>query len=112
MEDEIVAEGVDSGDGANAAMGEAEADPEGILEGENGGVEEEGENVAAFAEDAAQDFGDGEPSRRETSETDWPQARPEGPTERGEGVNTNWRWGTSWQTAVAIHSPMVRVRRW
>ena len=27
-------------------------------------------------------------------------------------VNTNWRWGTSWQTAVGIHSPVVRVRRW
>jgi hypothetical protein len=58
--DEIVSEGVDSGDGPDAAMGEAEADPEGVLEGGGGGVEEEGEEVAAFAEDAAQDLGDGE----------------------------------------------------
>ena len=29
-----------------------------------------GEEVAAFVEDAAQDLGDGEPSRREASETD------------------------------------------
>ncbi len=27
-------------------------------------------------------------------------------------VKTNWRWGTWWQTELAIHSPMVRVRRW
>jgi hypothetical protein len=37
--------GVDSGDGPDAAVGEAEADPEGVLEGGDGGVEEEGEKV-------------------------------------------------------------------
>jgi len=58
--DQVIAEGVDSGDGANAAVREAEADPESVLEGGGGGVEEEAEKVAAFAEDAAQDFGDGE----------------------------------------------------
>ncbi len=44
--------------------------------GGGGGVEEEGKKVAAFAEDAAQDLGDGEPSRREASETDCPEGRP------------------------------------
>jgi hypothetical protein len=42
-------------------MGEAETDAEGVLEGGGGVVEKEGEEVAAFAEDAAQDLGDGEP---------------------------------------------------
>jgi len=51
---------VDSGDGPDAALGEAEADPKGVLEGGGGGVEEVGESVAAFAEDAAEDLGDGE----------------------------------------------------
>jgi hypothetical protein len=27
-------------------------------------------------------------------------------------VKTNWRWGTSWQTAVAIQSLVERTRRW
>jgi hypothetical protein len=27
-------------------------------------------------------------------------------------VKTNWRWGTSWQTEVAIHSLVERTRRW
>ena len=58
--DEIVSEGVDGGDGPDAALGEAEADPKGVLEGGGGGVEEVGEEVAAFAEDAAEDLGDGE----------------------------------------------------
>ena len=58
--DEVIAEGVDSGDGPDAAVGEAEADPEGVLKGGDGGVEQEGEEVATFAEDAAQDPGDGE----------------------------------------------------
>jgi len=51
---------VDSGDGSDAAVGEAEAGPERFLEGGGGGVEKEGEKVAAFAKDAAQDLGDGE----------------------------------------------------
>ena len=58
VEDEVVAEGMD---GANATMGEAETDAEGVLVGGGGVVEKEGEEVAAFAEDAAQDLGDGEP---------------------------------------------------
>jgi len=60
MEDEVVAEGVDGGDGAEFAVGEIEAGAEGVAEGFRGGLEEVGEEVAAFAEDAAQDFGDGE----------------------------------------------------
>ena len=60
VEDEVVAEGVDSGDGSDAAVGEAEAGAEGVLEGGGGSVEQVGEEVAAFAEDAAQDLGEGE----------------------------------------------------
>ena len=60
MEDEVIAEGVDSGDGGEFPIGEIEAGAEGIAQGFGGGVEEVGEEVAAFAEDAAQDFGDGE----------------------------------------------------
>jgi hypothetical protein len=43
VEDEVVAEGVDSGNGPDATVGEAEADPKGVLEGGGGSVEEEGE---------------------------------------------------------------------
>jgi hypothetical protein len=60
VEDQVVAECVDSGDGSDAAVGEAETGAEGFLEGGGGGVEEEGEKVAAFAEDATEDAGDGE----------------------------------------------------
>ena len=58
--DEVIAEGVDSGDGPDAAVREAEANSEGVLEGGGGSVEEVGEEVAALAKDAAQDLGDGE----------------------------------------------------
>jgi hypothetical protein len=51
---------VDSGDGSDAAVGEAEAGAKGILKGGSGGVEQVGEEVAALAKDAAQDLGDGE----------------------------------------------------
>jgi hypothetical protein len=60
VEDEVVAEGVDGGDGSEFASGEIEAGAEDFLEGFGGGFEEEVEKVAAFAEDAAEDFGDGE----------------------------------------------------
>ena len=43
---------VDTGDGSDAAVREAEAGPKGVLEGGDGGVEEDGEEVAAFAKDA------------------------------------------------------------
>ena len=58
--DEIITEGVNGGDAPGAALGEAEADPEGVLEGGGGGLEEVGEEVATFAEDAAEHLGDGE----------------------------------------------------
>jgi hypothetical protein len=58
---------------------------EGVAEGFGGGVEEDGEELAAFAEDAAQDAGDGE---------------------------DELAVGTSWQTAVAIQSLVERTRRW
>ena len=41
--DEIVSEGVDGGDGPDTTLGEAKADPKGVLEGGGGGVEENGE---------------------------------------------------------------------
>jgi hypothetical protein len=60
VEDEVVAKGVEGGDGSDAALGEVESGAEGVLKGVDGGVEENGEELAAFAEDAAQDAGDGE----------------------------------------------------
>jgi hypothetical protein len=60
MEDEVVSEGVDGGDGSEFAVGEAEADTEGVAEGIGGRVEEVGEELAALAEDAAENFWDGE----------------------------------------------------
>ena len=58
--DEVVAEGVDGGDGTDASVGEVESCAEGILQGGCGGVEQEGEEVAALTENATQDSGDGE----------------------------------------------------
>ena len=43
VEDEVVAEGVDGGDGPDTTLGEAKADPKGVLEGGGGRVEEVGE---------------------------------------------------------------------
>jgi hypothetical protein len=60
VEDEVVAEGVDGGDGSEFTVGKIETGAEGFLEGFGGGFEEEVEEVAAFAEDPAEDFGDGE----------------------------------------------------
>ena len=60
MEDEVVAKGVEGGDGSDAALGEVESGAEGVLKGLDGGVKEAGEEAAAFLEDAAQDFWDGE----------------------------------------------------
>jgi hypothetical protein len=60
VEDEVVAKGVDGGDGSEFAIGEVEAGAEDFLEGFGGGFEKEVEEVAAFAENAAEDFGDGE----------------------------------------------------
>ena len=60
VEDQIVAKGVDGGDGTEFPVGEVEAGAECVAEGFGGGVEEVGEEVAALAEDAAQDAGDGE----------------------------------------------------
>jgi hypothetical protein len=88
VENEVVAESVDGGDAPEFAVGEIEAGAEGVAEGLirpprmagspfglrlrlrpkrlrpsalfGGGVEEVAEELAALAEDAAQDFGDGE----------------------------------------------------
>lgn len=56
MEDEIVAKGVEGGCGGEAAFGELEAGAEVIAQAGGGGLEEVGEESAAFAEDAAEDF--------------------------------------------------------
>ena len=60
VEKKVVAEGVDGGGGGDASVGEVEADAEGVAEGGCGGIEEKMEEVAAFAEDAAQHSGNGE----------------------------------------------------
>ena len=60
VEDEVVSKGVEGGDGSDAALREVESGAEGVLEGVDGGVKENGEEPAAFAKDAAQDAGDGE----------------------------------------------------
>jgi hypothetical protein len=59
VEDEVVAEGVDGGDGPEFSVREAEASAEEVAEGIGGSVEEVGEELATFAEDAAEDLGDG-----------------------------------------------------
>lgn len=51
---------LDGGDGGDAAVGQVEAGAEGVAEGFDGGMEEDREELAAFAEDAAQHAGDGE----------------------------------------------------
>ena len=60
VENEVVTKGVEGGDGSDAALREVESGAEGVLEGVDGGMKENGEELAAFAEDAAQDTGDGE----------------------------------------------------
>ena len=60
VEDEVVSKGVEGGDGSDAALREVESGAEGVLEGVDGGMKENGEELAAFAEDAAQDTGHGE----------------------------------------------------
>jgi hypothetical protein len=53
VENEVVSEGVDGGDGSDTALGEVEAGAEGVLKSVGGGVKEEGEEATAFAEDSA-----------------------------------------------------------
>jgi len=76
MEDEVVAENVDGGGSGDAALWQAEPGAEGVAQTFGGGLEKEVEQMAALAEDAAEHFRKGEPSRRQASETDWPEARP------------------------------------
>lgn len=59
MEDEVVAKGVQGGCGGEAALGQIQACAEVVPQAVGGGLEELGEESAAFAEDAAQDFGNG-----------------------------------------------------
>ena len=60
VEDEVVAEGLHGGDGGELAVGEVEAGAHPVAEALDGDVEEVVEELAAFAEDAAQGPGHGE----------------------------------------------------
>jgi len=60
MEDQVVAEGVDGGNGTELAVGEIEAEAKVVAQAFGSGVEEVGEELAAFAEDTPQDLRDGE----------------------------------------------------
>ena len=60
MEDKVVAEGVEGGDGSDATLGKVEAGAEGVLKTFDSGVKENGEELASFPEDAAEDAWYGE----------------------------------------------------
>ena len=60
MENKVVAEGVGGGGGGDAPAGQVEAGAEGVAQAFGGALEEEMKEVAAFAKDASQHFGDGE----------------------------------------------------
>ena len=60
VKDEVVTKGVEGGDSSDAALREVETGAEGVPEAFDGGMKEYGEELAAFSEDAAQDFWDGE----------------------------------------------------
>jgi hypothetical protein len=60
VEDEVVAESVHGGSGGEATVRKIEDGAKGVPQAGGGGVEEVGEELAAFAKDAAEDLGDGE----------------------------------------------------
>jgi hypothetical protein len=60
VEDQVVAECMDGGGGGDLTVRQVEAGAERFAEGVGGGVEEDGEQLAAFAEDAAEHARDGE----------------------------------------------------
>ena len=60
MESKVVPESVDGSGRCDAPAGQVEAHAEGVAQAFGGGLEHQMEEMAAFAEDAAQDFGDGE----------------------------------------------------
>ena len=60
MKYEVIAEGLDAGDGGELAFGKVELEAHPVAEGFCGGLEEVVEEVAALAEDAAQHAGNGE----------------------------------------------------
>jgi hypothetical protein len=93
VEDEVVAKGVEGGDGADAALGEIEAGAEGILEGVDGGVEENVEELAALAEDAAQDAGDG---KDELTMGNFVADRPSSPRLRRAGIRSFRHGSEEW----------------
>ena len=60
VEYQVVAEAVDCRNCRDAPVGQVEAGAEGVAQGFGGGVEEDGEQLAAFAEDAAEHARHGE----------------------------------------------------
>jgi len=60
MEEEVIAESVDGGHSGESAIRQVETGAEGFEQGVGGGFEQEMEQVATLAENAAQDFRDGE----------------------------------------------------
>jgi len=60
VEHEVVAEGLDAGDGGEFAFGQVELEAHPVAQGLGGGAEEVVEEVAALAEDAAEHAGNGE----------------------------------------------------
>ena len=60
MEDEVVAEGLDTGDGGELTVGKVEACAEPVAQAADGLAKEEREEPSAFAEDASQDSGNRE----------------------------------------------------
>ncbi len=60
MKDEVVAKGVNGSGSGDATVGQTEAYAESVSQAFRGGLEEEMEEVSAFAEDAAQHFWEGE----------------------------------------------------
>jgi len=107
MEDEVVAEGVDGGGSGDASLGQAEPGAEGVAQAFGGGLEEEVEKDGGACGKCRAAFSGrwAEPPGGERDRLSGGQARG-GRLSAGEGVNTNCRCGTSWQTEAAIHAPV------
>lgn len=60
MEDEVITKSVNGSDGSNSAFGKIELETKGFGQGINRTLEQKREQLATFAKDAAQHFGNGE----------------------------------------------------
>ena len=60
MEDEVIAKSVDGGDGPKFALGKSELQTKGFGQGIDRTLEQKSKQLATFAKDAAQQFGNGE----------------------------------------------------